>query len=141
MIHKGSCLCGEITYEIHGDLVDVLSCHCSMCRKFHGAAFRTRAAVQTADFRWLTGEHLLTHYESSPGEHKTFCSVCGSKMVTRFDGNTEWYGFPLGSLDTDPGVKPARHIYVGSKAPWYAIADVLPRYDGEPDDQGSHDRS
>lgn len=134
MIHKGSCLCGQITYEIHGELVDVLNCHCSMCRKFHGAAFRTRAAVRAADFHWLTGEHLLTHYESSPGEHKTFCSVCGSSMVTRFDGDKKWYGFPLGSLDTDPGVKPARHIYVGWKAPWYDIADMLPRYDGEPDD-------
>lgn len=134
MTHKGSCLCGQVTYEIHGDLLDVLNCHCSMCRKFHGAAFRTRAAVRVADFQWLSGEYLLTHYESSPGEFKTFCSVCGSSMVTKFHENTEWYGFPLGSLDTDPGVKPARHIYVGSKASWYDITDALPRFEGEPED-------
>lgn len=134
MTHKGSCLCGRVRYEIHGDLIDVVNCHCSMCRKFHGAAFRTRAAVRAADLHWLAGEHLLTHYESSPGEHKTFCRVCGSSMVTRFDYNREWYGFPLGTLDTDPGVKPACHIYVGSKAPWYDIADDLPRYEAEPDD-------
>lgn len=134
MTHKGSCLCGRVTYEIHGDLLDVLNCHCSMCRKFHGAAFRTRAAVRAADFHWLSGEALLTHYESSPGEYKTFCRVCGSSMVTKFDDNPQWYGLPLGSLDTDPGVKPARHIYVGSKAPWYDIEDGLPRFEGEPED-------
>ncbi|HSH43896.1 MAG TPA: GFA family protein [Arenicellales bacterium] len=133
MIHRGSCLCGEVRYEIHGELLDVLNCHCSMCRKFHGAAFRTRAAVRAGDFHWLAGEHLLTRYESSPGEYKTFCSVCGSSMVTMFDHQPDWYGFPLGTLDTDPGVKPARHIYVGSKAPWHDISDDLPQYEGAPD--------
>lgn len=132
MTHRGGCLCGGITYEIRGELLDVVNCHCSMCRKFHGAAFRTRAAVRAADFHWLTGEHLLTAYESSPGEFKTFCRVCGSPMVTRFDDNPSWYGFPLGTLDTDPGVKAAYHIYVGSGAPWHDITDDLPRYEGEP---------
>lgn len=133
MTHRGSCLCGGVTYEIDGELVDVVNCHCSMCRKFHGAAFRTRAAVRRDDFHWLSGEHLLTHYESSPGEYKTFCGLCGSSMVTRFDHNPDWYGFPLGTLDTDPGVKPACHIFVGSKAPWHDITDDLPQYDGEPE--------
>lgn len=73
MSHKGSCLCGDIKYEIHGELLDTLNCHCSMCRKFHGSAFRTRAAVRLRDFRWLSGENLLADYESSPGEHETFC--------------------------------------------------------------------
>ena len=108
MIHKGSCLCGGVRYEIHGKLSGVLNCHCSMCRKAHGAAFRTRAAVRVADFRWLSGEELLTHYE-------------------------EWYGFPLGTLDTDPGVKPACHVFVGSKAPWHDITDDLPQYEELPD--------
>jgi len=134
MTNQGSCLCGRVAYEIHGELLDVVNCHCSMCRKFHGAAFRTRAAVRTADFRWLSGEHLLTRYESSPGEHKTFCRVCGSNMVTEFDQDPDWYGFPLGSLDTDPGIRPARHIHVDSKAPWYDIRAELPQYGGEPDD-------
>lgn len=134
MVHTGGCLCGAVTYEIRGELFDVLNCHCSMCRKFHGAAFRTRAAVRAADFHWLSGEDELTHYESSPGEYKTFCRHCGSSMVTRFDHDRKWYGFPLGSLDTDPGVKPARHIFVGSKAPWHEITDDLPCYDAEPVD-------
>lgn len=132
MIHKGSCLCGQVRYEIHGELRGVLNCHCSMCRKAHGAAFRTRAAVRSADFRWLSGEDLLTHYESSPGQQRTFCRVCGSNLVTKFEQHKEWYGFPLGTLDTDPGVKPACHVFVGSKAPWYDITDKLPQYEELP---------
>lgn len=132
MIHKGSCLCGQIKYEIHGALTGVLNCHCSMCRKAHGAAFRTRASVQVKDFRWLSGEYLLTHYESSRGEYRTFCKLCGSNLVTKFEHNKDVYGFPLGTLDTDPEVKPAYHIFVGSKAPWFDIADDLPQHEELP---------
>ncbi len=132
MIHKGSCLCGQIRYEIDGELTGVLNCHCSMCRKAHGAAFRTRASVKARDFRWISGEHLLTHYESSPGEHRTFCRICGSNLITKFDNHKEVYGFPLGTLDTDPGVKPVCHVFVGSKASWYDITDDLPQYEKFP---------
>jgi hypothetical protein len=69
---RGSCLCDEVKYEIGGSLRDVRNCHCSMCRKAHGAAFRTRATVRAADFRYLKGEHLITAYESSPGTYRTF---------------------------------------------------------------------
>jgi hypothetical protein len=42
---RGSCLCGGVRYEISGALSKALNCHCSMCRKAHGAAFRSRARV------------------------------------------------------------------------------------------------
>jgi predicted metal-binding protein len=32
----GGCLCGAVRYEISGDLRDVVNCHCSKCRRFHG---------------------------------------------------------------------------------------------------------
>ena len=129
---KGSCLCGRITYQINGELKDVLNCHCSMCRKAHGAAFRTRASVNASDFKWLSGEELLSSFESSPGEHRTFCSKCGSNLVTYFDYDLNTLGFPLGTLDDDPGVTAKMHVFVGSKAPWYHIDNKLPKWDGKP---------
>ncbi len=47
---QGSCLCGQISFAVTGPLNDPLNCHCRMCRKAHGAAFRTRASIRTADF-------------------------------------------------------------------------------------------
>ncbi len=72
---KGSCLCGGVKYEIIGELSDALNCHCSMCRKAHSAAFRSRARVNTSDFKWVQGEELVTYFESSPGNHRGFV-VC-----------------------------------------------------------------
>ena len=64
---QGSCLCGGIKFEITGPLLRPLNCHCSLCRKQHGAAFRSRARVSRSDFRWLQGEKLITYYEATPG--------------------------------------------------------------------------
>jgi hypothetical protein len=67
MAVTGSCPCGGIRYEIVGKIDPVLNCHCSMCRKLTGAAFRTRAAIRAEDFRWVRGEDLLARYFSSTG--------------------------------------------------------------------------
>jgi len=64
---RGSCLCGGVKYEIMGPLMRSGHCHCSNCRKAHGAAFRSRARVRVEDFRWMQGEELVRYFESSPG--------------------------------------------------------------------------
>jgi hypothetical protein len=125
---RGSCLCGSVRYEVEGALTNPLYCHCSMCRKAHGTAFRSRAGVRAADFKWVQGEGLVTWYESSPRNHRGFCRVCGSPLLSRFDDHPEVLGLPLGALDDDPGVKPGFHVHVASKAPWFDIADTLPQY-------------
>jgi len=126
MLH-GSCLCGGIRYEVSGELKGVLNCHCSMCRKAHGAAFRSRARISAADFRLTHGEDLVTFYQSSPGTYRGFCRVCGSPIVSKFDGSSA-LGLPLGALDDDPGVRPQLHVHVASKAPWFTITDGLPQF-------------
>ena len=130
---RGSCLCKGIQYEISGPLKFVRNCHCSMCRKVTGAAFRTRAAVRNSDFRWTKGEELVGRYESSPGEFKAFCKVCGSTLGTFFpNAPHQTMGLALGTLDDNPGVRPGCHVYVASKAPWYEITDDLPQFEEEP---------
>jgi len=128
----GSCLCGGIRYEIEGAIGPALNCHCSMCRKVTGAAFRSRVAVPAKNFRWTSGENLLTRYESSPGNIRTFCRICGSTLVSLFPDNPDSIGLPMGTLDDDPGIRPAFHVFVGSKAPWFDITDDLPRFDALP---------
>ncbi len=125
---RGSCLCGRIRYEISGELYDGLNCHCSMCRKAQGAAFRSRARVRSVDFRLLSGDQLLTFFASSPGNHRGFCGVCGSPILSKFDADPSVLSLPLGTLDDDPGIRPQMHVFVASKAPWFTIADDLPQF-------------
>lgn len=124
----GSCLCGSIKYRIDGPLADFTYCHCSICRKSHGTAFRARALIRTADFHLLSGKELITYYESTPDTRRGFCRRCGSPILTRFGRNPAYLGLPLGALDTDPAIRPAKHVHVTSKAAWFSITDDLPQF-------------
>jgi hypothetical protein len=128
----GSCLCGSLKYQIDGDLFMAAYCHCSMCRKAHGSAFRPRALVWSKDFQWLQGRELLRDYISSPGAHRAFCSKCGSPLIAYSDQYPTILNLALGTLDDDPGVRAEAHWHVSSKAPWFDITDNLPQYPGFP---------
>jgi len=128
----GGCLCGGVRYEISGALRHASHCHCSMCRKHHGAAFGSYASARRAEFRWTAGEALVGRFASSPGIERGFCTRCGSTLFWDAIANRESFGIALGTLDGDPGVRPSLHIFVGSKAPWFEIADRLPRHETSP---------
>ena len=123
---KGSCACGQVRYEIRGELIGpVTYCHCWRCRKHSGSSFGTTAGVKTSEFVLLAGESSLSSWESSPGVHRVFGSCCGSPIFKRLDEVPEVLGFRLGTLDTPPNQKAALHFMVGSKAPWVEIHDSL----------------
>ncbi|MEE9412424.1 MAG: GFA family protein [Methylococcales bacterium] len=124
----GRCLCEAISYEIEGQLGPIFNCHCSKCRRWHGAAFRTRASIKKSQFKWLTGEHLLSRFNSSDNVVKTFCSVCGSNLMSFYANNPDLVGVPLGGLEQDPESTPVANIFVGSKALWYQLTDGLPQH-------------
>jgi hypothetical protein len=123
----GSCLCGGVQFELTRVPLIVL-CHCSICRKANGAPFEAGAAVPVADFKLTAGEDLVQIYESSPGVQRSFCRVCGSRAPSKAR-NGEIYFVPAGLLNDDPCVKPAFHMFVGSKAPWWEITDDLPQFE------------
>jgi hypothetical protein len=125
---RGSCLCRAIRFEITGPVHDVHHCHCSMCRKSHGAAFSTFARLTAGDFRIVAGEAELRRYRSSAPIERTFCGICGARLTVRFDGMSDAVWVSLAAFDDDPGVRPGAHMFVGSKAGWEEIADGLPQF-------------
>jgi hypothetical protein len=127
---QGSCLCGDVAWELAPPLEQAGHCHCGICRKHHGVAFQSFAAAGEAGFRWLRGQGGIQRYESSPGFFRSFCGRCGSKVPS--DASEGRIFVWLGNLDGDPGVRPQAHIFAASKAPWYEISDTLPRFDAWP---------
>ena len=127
----GSCLCGEVKWQLDGIVELVNFCHCTMCRKIHGAPFGAFAHGNASDFRWLHGEPSISRYQSSPNVYRCFCRVCGSGVPVV---ESDEVCIPAGSIDGDLGVRPSVHIFVGSKASWYEITDELPQFDRFPPD-------
>ncbi|MBQ0718697.1 MAG: GFA family protein [Gammaproteobacteria bacterium] len=124
---SGSCLCGKVSYEIAGAVGDIVHCHCISCRKAHGSAFSSVAAVQQSDFT-LKGEAALSAYESSAGKTRYFCSHCGTHVYAQRI-HAEHIILRLGSLDVDPKSSEKGHIWVSQKASWYSINSILPTVD------------
>lgn len=128
---KGSCACGNVTYEVRGPLIGPITyCHCWRCRKHSGSSFGTTAGVSTDDLVFTTGEDVLSFWESSPGVRRYFASCCGSPIYKREEAVPGLLGFRLGTLDVDPSVKVEQHYMVDSKAPWVEICDTLDQKSG-----------
>ena len=127
----GTCLCGAVRWKIDSGVSRMTHCHCSMCRKAHGAPFGTYTEVQAENFHWLSGEDAIVNYQSSPGVARSFCGRCGSVAPEPYGDGT--YAIPVGALNEDPGIKASAHIFASNKAPWHIIAGDLEQHDGFPD--------
>ena len=125
-VHRGSCLCGGVQYELASVLRGIAHCHCSMCRKAHGAAFATHGGVSKSSFRLVSGADLLKEYRSSPTVTRSFCSQCGSQLFWS-KSDEDWVAISLGTLDTPFEPRKQRHIHVNSKAIWFTIHDEWPQ--------------
>lgn len=126
MTISGECFCGAIGYEVSGSLRDPVSCHCSRCRKVFSSQASNYARVDSADFRWVAGESLLSSYDSKHGFGILFCSVCGSTLCGTFENNV--HGVTLGCLNEAPDIEDIHHIFVDSKAKWEVIPDGVRQF-------------
>jgi hypothetical protein len=127
-VAKGSCLCGSVQYELDGPFEVMSHCHCSMCRKHHGAAFATFVSVPLHGFRWIAGEDTLSTYQSSAYGTRTFCSKCGSVMPV-VEPDTGVVFCPAGNLDGELGIQPQSHRFLGSKSARQTITDAHPQHE------------
>jgi hypothetical protein len=126
----GECFCGEVKYEIDGELRDARSCHCSRCRKAFSSQASSYALVEPSEFRWIAGKERLTSYVGEHGFGLQFCNQCGSTLCGIYQG--EVHGVSLGCVNEDPKIKIGRHIFVNSRASWEVIPDGVTQYAEHP---------
>jgi len=131
---KGSCLCKNVSYEIRRFSPHLSNCHCSMCRKFHGAAFATYGTVREKDITFNIQNDSLKIYRSSKIAERGFCSNCGSSIYYKFLNGRGTYDIALGTLDDEPDLAVEAHIFYASKPLWSGeYNDALPKFAEEHD--------
>ena len=123
----GSCLCGAVRYEIHRAPRGMYHCHCATCRKASGASYATNLIVDADAFEVVAGRDRLASFESSPAKRRWFFSGCGSPIYSHAEATRAIVSVRAGTLDGDPGLRPAAHAWVASKAPWTELCDDLPQ--------------
>lgn len=117
-LYRGSCLCGECKFEVHGALRSIIACHCSQYRKQTGHYLAATSAL-LADFRLLRSDPLRW-YRASPTAQRGFCSKCGSTLFWQADGRDE-ISIAAGSLDGPTGLTIEGHIFCADRGDYYSI--------------------
>ncbi len=128
---KGSCLCQSVKFTIKGPVQQFYTCHCSRCQKETGSAFAANIFVPLDSVEWISGENSVARFELPEAEHfcLDFCTTCGTR-IPYLSRNRQFYIVPAGSLDDDPGIRPAAQIFWIDRAPWMDEAMECPRFDG-----------
>ncbi len=103
-------------------------CHCADCRRATGSAFKPFAGIEIEEVRITAGADQISRYGGGSA-HDVHCGVCGSLLYSVVQDGA-YAHVTLGTLRDTPSIRPSAHIFVADKAPWHAITDDLPRYDG-----------
>lgn len=128
-MHKGSCACGAVSFDVAGDLPGPDACHCGTCRKHSGHYFASTDVPRSAVT--IRGEDNVTWYLSSEKARRGFCSTCGSSLF--WDPLfRDWLGIAMGAFDTPTATHLAVHIFVADKGDYYDIGDGVKQFQQAP---------
>ena len=131
-MYQGSCLCGSMKYELEGDLKAVVNCHCSFCRKAHGAVYTTLLFIPLANITITEGKELLQSYHVEKlNADRCFCSRCGTRLYNSLPALGR-ANVVVATLTTDELLRPLAHVNTESKCAWFQINDGLPQFLSSP---------
>lgn len=110
MKHTGSCHCGQVKFEVEGELTGVMACNCSICRRKAALMW----FVPHASFELLTPQDALTTYTFNKHviQHR-FCKICG---IHPFGEGVGRDGLPMVAInarcldDVDIDAIPVKHF-------------------------------
>jgi hypothetical protein len=127
---KGGCLCGAVEFNANLPSKWCAHCHCSLCRKAHGAGYVTWVGFEQEQVAFVRDDEFLNWYESSPGAERGFCRHCGSTMFFR---STRWAGelhIALACINDELDRQPDANVFFDKHVDWVPIDETLKQVDG-----------
>lgn len=121
----GGCLCGAVKFEMKLPSKWCAHCHCTMCRRAHGAGYVTWVGFESEHFKLLSDDGHLQWFKSSPGARRGFCNTCGSTMLfeaERWAGETH---VALACIDDPIDREPQAHVFSDARVSWMPIDEAL----------------
>lgn len=127
----GSCLCGDVTFDVIGPLRDIVMCHCTQCQKSSGHHFAATAADN--EMLHIRDNGGLTWYKSSDHAERGFCNKCGCSLFWRMP-SLEQTSILIGSFDEDLDIPISRHYFVADRKHYYTLEPDIPQFETYPKD-------
>lgn len=129
---QGSCLCGQVRFELESNFSQFHLCHCEQCQKMSGSAHASNLFTAPDNIHWLSGETLIKRY-NVPGRKlsNVFCAECGCR-VPYLSQSGKALVVPAGCLDGDPKMQANDNIFWEERASWYDEALCSEKFAGFP---------
>jgi hypothetical protein len=119
----GTCLCGQIEFEVEAEPNTLRVCHCTSCKKLSGGAGTVNFGVPSAAIHIVAGEELLQSFIPEGGSAKTFCRACGANLFGGGWPDSERSSVRVTTIEDPIDARVGAHIYVRSVAPWESLPD------------------
>jgi hypothetical protein len=126
---RGSCQCGQVSYETTEPALISLICHCKDCQKLSASAYSTTLTYR-AEALVVTGElkRWVRIAESGTLNAAYFCPECGNRIFHENPNDPALRRLKPGTLDSDPIPTPQIHVWVSRKQPWVEIPPDMPTF-------------
>lgn len=127
MTRTGSCLCGDITYEIEGDQLAVAVCHCEHCQRQSGGAFSTNFVAHGSQLT-ISGDIKTYEDKGRTGDAvyvlRKFCGNCGSPIVSELMEPEGVVAIKVGTLDDTSDITPDVQAWCDDKQSWVNLEGI-----------------
>ena len=124
----GGCHCGAIRYEIEGDQINHMLCHCVDCQRTSGAPMVGWLMVKNEQLK-VTGDPSI--YPSSEHARRYFCIQCGTGLFYSNDDLIPgMVDIQSATLDEPDSVAPEAHVQVVDRIEWMKDAHTLREHAG-----------
>lgn len=127
---KGSCLFGEIAYQVNDAPLFTHACHCTTCQKITGTSYWLSMSVLEKDFEILTGKPEIVY---PPQQHgiaaKHYCANCACNVYGTHTYLENLVLPATGTFEDTNWLELKRIIFVRGKQPWIQIPKNVPAFE------------
>ena len=128
-MRTGGCQCGEIRFEVNGNPLGGVACHCRACQYVAGGAANLTWVFPKDGFSILSGiPQCFKAKPTSGGSY--FCGNCGVHVYSQPDSNAEIVAIKVGSFDDAEGFRIEADIWMSSAPPWHTTTQGAAQFDG-----------
>ncbi len=116
----GGCFCGAVRYEVEGEPVFQVACHCRACQYAAGGAPTLAMIFPRTSLKVTKGQPRIFWADADSGAKvgRSFCDTCGSPVFSEPTAN-DIAVIKVGSLDDPSDFKVQADIWIKEAQPWH----------------------
>lgn len=130
---KGQCSCGECQFELEGEALFRIICHCHICQKYNRDKYADNTVFKVKNIQLTTPENNIFEYHRRPQMvARGRCTRCKMPTIEKFTAlpHSNIVIIPNANLPSDYLQRlPAAHICYASRQS--DIEDKIKKYNGD----------